>query len=259
MLEKLQKDISNFDIDDLNELLYSWLKEQGNEFVSGTFPTNGVFFGILKDAIKEKRNILLQGTANNEKFLGNLESAANNGYIVCSEVVAISPERAALQAMERYNKEKELTGHGRICKIEKVVNDAKALTQVIETQENYMKNGMPRGGHIITVLKINADGKYTPVHTTYSALAGKDDSIIAQLANSELVQSAEEEDTSTIEALREEQRKDKEALCMDPNLPCRLSKLKNSISTLEEKERYEALVGLFQKEEKEAEHDEDVR
>ncbi len=221
------KNLCIFDVDELNEMLYGWLKSQGKEFVSGTFPTNPVFFGFLKKGIEERRNIVLQGTASSVKFLGNIHNAKEHGYSTVSLVIATSPERSALQSIERYIKEFEKTGKGRTFPIQKIVNDAKSLAEVIKIQEQNMINKDPKGGDLLIISGLGKSGNLEPVYYRSAQDIGK----TARLCDfAGLTLPGFKIYSSAFEALITEQNADRSRLFSEPNLKDRLKQLSECIN-----------------------------
>lgn len=158
------------DVDALNEIWFESLSdEEKNNLFSGTFPTNPVFFGIVNEMIKEKKDVILQATSSHPKFLDNLANAEKAGYIVVTNVLAVSNERAKIQALTRYFNEKEFLGYGRICTGEKIEEDSKKLIDVLKEQEKFIDMGAPEGGDIINVWFVNEDGTLELAHTKYSS------------------------------------------------------------------------------------------
>ena len=221
------KNFCIFDVDELNEMLYGWLKSQGKEFVSGTFPTNPVFFGFLNKGIEERRNIVLQGTASSEKFLGNLQNAKEHGYSTVSLVIATSPERSALQSIERYAKEFEKTGKGRAFPIEKIFKDVSSLAEVIKIQEQNMTNKDPKGGDLLIILGLGKSGNLEPIYYRSAQDIGK----TARLCDfAGLTLPKFNIYSSAFEALVAEQNADRRRLFSEQNLNYRLKQLSECIN-----------------------------
>lgn len=225
-----ENNICIFDVDELNEILYEWLKSQGKKFVSGTFPTNSVFFDYLKKAIEERKNIVLQGTASSEKFLGNVHNAKDHEYSTISLVIAMSPERSALHSIERYIKEVRITGKGRAFPIKKIFDDVISLNKVIKIQEQYMINNDSKGGDLLIILGLEKSGNLEPIYYRSVQDIGK----IARLCDFLGFTLSEKKYNSAFEALVAEQKKDRSKLLSEPNLKNKLKQLSECIKDLKD-------------------------
>ena len=112
------------------------LKEHEKEYAFYTDADVRVWTSdLFKKAIKDKYNIIFEGTMRTNAICNTLRELKDNGFFVEIKVLSVNGIDSIISTMERYENQKKFEGHGRVTPSESHKNAYYRMLDTLETIE----------------------------------------------------------------------------------------------------------------------------